>query len=251
MSTVKSNAELAPLPPNSPAAFYSSTTKKPTFLGAVAAVVWKDLAAELRSRELISAMLVFALLVILIFNFALDLEPGTRSAVTAGVLWATFAFAGTLGLNRSMSMEKDRGCLDGLLLAPVDRSSIFFGKAIGNLVFMLIVAVIVLPVYSILYNVNLFHPGLLLVIFLGSLGYVSVGTLLSSMAVQTRTRDMLLPILLFPLIIPILIAAVKASEGFLLARAMEEIWPYLNLLVVYDVIFTAIAFMVFDYIVEE
>jgi hypothetical protein len=103
----------------------------------VAAVVWKDLAAELRSRELLSAMLVFALLVILIFNFALELEPGTRSAVTAGVLWVTFVFAGTLGLNRSLAVEKDRGCLDGLLLAPVDRSAIYFGKMLSNLVFML------------------------------------------------------------------------------------------------------------------
>jgi heme exporter protein B len=227
------------------------TVAKASFIKAVAAVVWKDLAAELRSRELLSSMLVFALLVILIFNFALDLEAGVRMAVTAGVLWATFAFAGTLGLNRSMAMEKDRGCLDGLLLAPVDRSAIYFGKALGNLVFMLIVAAIVLPVYSVLYNVNLIQPGLVLVIILGSLGYVGVGTLLSSMAVQTRTRDMLLPILLFPLILPVLIAAVKASEGFLLGRPMVDIWPYLNLLIAYDVIFIAVAFMVFDYIVEE
>ncbi len=215
------------------------------------AVVWKDMAAELRSRELLSAMLVFALLVILIFNFALELDTKTRSTVTAGVLWVTFAFAGTLGLNRSMAMEKDRGCLDGLLLAPVDRSAIYFGKAIGNLIFMLIVEMIVLPVYSVLYNTNLFKPGLLLVILLGSIGYVAVGTLLSSMAVQTRTRDVLLPILLFPVVIPVFIAAVKASSGFLQGIEMAEIQPWLTLLVVYDVIFTAVAFMVFDYVVEE
>jgi heme exporter protein B len=222
-----------------------------SFLGAVRAIVWKDLAAELRSRELLSAMLVFALLVILIFNFALELDAKARASVTAGVLWVTFAFAGTLGLNRSMATEKDRGCLDGLLLAPVDRSVIYFGKAIGNLVFMFIVEAIVLPVYSILYNVNLFQPGLLLVIFLGSLGYVAVGTLLSSMAVQTRTRDVLLPILLFPLIIPVLIAAVKASAGILEALPVDQIRPWINLLIVYDVIFTAVAFMLFDFIVEE
>ena len=140
--------------------------KATSFLRAMGAVVWKDLAAELRSRELLSAMLVFALLVILIFNFALELDVKTRSTVTAGVLWVTFIFAGTLGLNRSMAIEKDRGCLDGLLLAPVDRSAIYFGKMIGNLVFMLIIAIIVLPVYSILYNTNLFNPGFLLVIFL-------------------------------------------------------------------------------------
>lgn len=223
----------------------------PGFLRSIAAIVWKDLAAELRSRELISAMLVFAILVILIFNFALELDVTVRSSITAGVLWVTFAFAGTLGLNRSMSMEKDRGCLDGLLLAPVDRSAIYFGKAIGNLVFMLLVEVVVLPVYSILYNQNLLRPGLLLVILLGSIGYVAVGTLLSSMAVQSRARDMLLPILLFPLVVPVLIAAVKASGNFLEGLPMTEIWPYLNLLIVYDVIFLAISYMVFDYVVEE
>ena len=221
------------------------------FIRAVTAIIWKDMAAELRSRELLSAMLVFALLVILVFNFALELDAQARATVTAGVLWVTFAFAGTLGLNRSMAMEKDRGCLDGLLLAPVDRSAIYFGKAVGNLIFMLIVEAIVLPVYSILYAVNLFNPGLLLVILLGSIGYVAVGTLLSSMAVQTRTRDVLLPVLLFPLVIPILIAAVKASTGFLQGVEITDIRPWINLLIVYDVVFIAVAFMVFDYVVEE
>ena len=221
------------------------------YLRAVSAIVWKDLAAEMRSRELLGAMLVFALLVILIFNFALELDIRTRETITSGVLWVTFTFAGTLGLNRSMAIEKDRGCLDGLLLAPVDRSALYFGKALGNLVFMLIVEAIVLPVYSVLYNVNLLQPGLLLVIALGSIGYVTVGTLLASMAVQARTRDILLPILLFPVIIPVLVTAVKASNGFLQGLDMAEIWPWLNLLIGYDVIFAAVALMVFDYVVEE
>jgi heme exporter protein B len=224
---------------------------KPNFLKAVWAVVQKDLSAELRSRELLSAMLVFSLLVILIFNFALELDIGTRRSVTSGVLWATFAFAGTLGLNRSMAIEKDRGCLDGLLLAPVDRSAIYFGKVISNFAFMLIVEAIVLPVYSVLYSVNLFRPGLLLVILLGSIGYTAVGTLLSAMSVQTRTRDVMLPILLFPVVIPVLIAAVKASGGYLTGAEMSEILPWLNLLIVYDVIFTSAAFMLFDSVVEE
>ncbi len=232
-------------------AAHQRPSRTANFLQALWAVVWKDLVAELRSRELLSAMLVFALLVILIFNFSLELDTKTRATVTAGVLWVTFAFAGTLGLNRSMATEKDRGCLDGLLLAPVDRSAIYFGKTLGNLVFMIIVEAIVLPVYSVLYNTNLFQPGLLLVILLGSIGYVAVGTLLSSMAVQTRTRDVLLPILLFPIVIPVLIASVKASTGYLQAFPMNEITPWLNLLLVYDVIFTAVAFMTFDYVVEE
>jgi heme exporter protein B len=222
-----------------------------SFIRAVAAVVWKDVRAEFRSRELFSAMLVFSLLIILIFNFALELDIRTRQSVTAGVLWATFAFAGTLGLNRSMAIEKDRGCLDGLLLAPVDRSAIYFGKVISNLAFMLIVESIVLPIYSVLYNVNLFKPGLLLVILLGSIGYTAVGTLLAAMSVQTRTRDILLPILLFPVVIPVLLAAVKASGGFLDGSDLADILLPINLLIAYDIIFIALAFMVFDSVVEE
>ncbi|MCL4527827.1 MAG: heme exporter protein CcmB [Chloroflexi bacterium] len=223
----------------------------PNLFKATLAIAWKDLTAEYRSRELFSAMLVFSLLVILIFNFALELDIKTRQSVTSGVIWVTFAFAGTLGLNRSMAVEKDRGCLDGLLLAPVDRAAIYFGKVISNLAFMLIVEIVVLPVYSFLYSINLFNPGLLAVILLGSIGYIAVGTLLASMAVQTRTRDVLLPILLFPVAIPVLIAAVKASGGFLNGDEFSMILPWINLLIVYDIIFVAIAFMVFDYVVEE
>lgn len=224
-----------------PAAYFKS----------IFAIAWKDLAAELRSRELLSAMLVFALLVILIFNFALKLDAKTRLTATSGILWVTFTFAGTLGLNRSMAIEKDRGCLDGLLLAPVDRSTIFFGKLLSNLAFMFIVEIIVLPLYSLLYNINLFIPGLLLVILLGSVGYIAIGTLLAAMAVQTRTRDVMLPILLFPVIIPVVVAAVEASGGFLQGLQLSEVRYWINLLLVYDVIFIAIAFMVFDYVVEE
>jgi heme exporter protein B len=231
----------------------SSIVQRPSssLLQATFAIVQKDLAAEFRSRELLSAMLVFSLLVILIFNFALELDIKTRQSVTAGVLWTTFAFAGTLGLNRSMAVEKDRGCMDGLLLAPVDRSAIYFGKAISNLAFMLIVEAIVLPVYSVLYNVNLFRFDLIAVILLGSIGYTAVGTLLAAMSVQTRTRDVLLPILLFPVVIPVLLSAVKASGGLLAGAEMSEIITPINILIVYDVIFIAVAFMVFDYVVEE
>jgi heme exporter protein B len=223
----------------------------PSLWKATFAIVRKDLAAELRSFELVSAMLVFSLLVIIIFNFALELDVKVRQSVTAGVLWTTFAFAGTLGLNRSMATEKDRGCMDGLLLAPVDRSAIYFGKALSNLVFMLIVEAFVLPIYSMLYNVNLFRLDLLGVILLGSIGYAAVGTLLSAMSVQTRTREVLLPILLFPVAIPVLLAAVKVSGGLLAGAEFSEVLTPFNILLVYDVVFVAVAFMVFDYVVEE
>ena len=225
--------------------------KQPSFIKAVFAIVQKDIAAEYRSRELVTAMLVFSLLVIFIFNFALELDIKVRESVTAGVLWTTFAFAGTLGLNRSMSMEKDRGCIDGLLLAPVDRSVIFFGKTISNLIFMLIVEIVVVPAYSFLYDVNLFRLDLLGVILLGSIGYIGVGTLIAAMTVQTRTRDVLLPILFFPISIPLLFSALKASGGLLNGADLAEIMTPLNLLIAYDVIFISLAFMFFEQVVEE
>lgn len=222
-----------------------------SYLRAVGAVIWKDFRAEWRTRENLSAMLVFALLVILIFNFALELDLQARSSLSAGILWATFVFAGTIGLNRSLAVEKDRGCLDGLLLAPVDRSVIYFGKAVGNLLFMLVVEAIVLPIFSFLYAYNVFQPGFLLVVLLGSIGYAAVGTLLSTMVVQARTRDILLPILLFPLTLPVVIAAVKASQGFFQGLPFEDFSVWLNILVAYDLIFIAVAMMVFDYVLED
>ncbi len=233
----------------------SPTDRLPSALGqglrATFAIVRKDLTAEVRSKELVSALLVFSLLVVLIFNFALELDKAARENVAAGVLWVTFTFAGTLGLNRAFAAEKDRGSFDGLLLAPVDRAAIYFGKLIGTLIFMLTVEAIVIPVFSILYNINLFRPLLLIVVLLGTFGYAVVGTLLASMAMHTRARDVMLPILLFPVAIPVIIAAVKASAGILLASDWGEIAPWVNLLVVYDMIFIAIAYMVFDYLVEE
>ena len=221
------------------------------YLRAVGAVIWKDFRTEWRNRENLSAMLVFALLVILIFNFALELDLQAKASLSAGVLWTTFIFAGTIGLNRSLAVEKDRGCLDGLLLAPVDRSVIYFGKAIGNLVFMLILEAIVLPIFSFLYGFNVFQPGFLGVVILGSIGYAAVGTLLSTMVVQARTRDILLPILLFPLTLPVIIAAVKASQGFFQSLPVAEFSVWVNILVAYDLIFIAVAFMVFDYVLED
>jgi heme exporter protein B len=221
------------------------------YVRAVAAVLWKDLAAEFRSKELISAMVVFSLLVILIFNFALELNRGAEESVAAGVVWVTFIFAGTLGFNRSLSQEKDRGSLDGLLLAPVDRSALYFGKALGNLVFMSLVEAILLPVAAVLFNVPLLNPLLLLVVLLGTVGYAAVGTLLASMVVHTRGRDVMLSILLFPVALPLLMAAVRASGNILAAAGWDQIGPWLNLLVGYDVIFGAVALMLFEPIVEE
>ena len=218
---------------------------------AIITIIRKDFAIERQSRQMLTAMLMFSLLIVLIFNFALELDARARINATAGILWVTFAFAGTLGLNRSMAIEAENNSMDGLLTAPIERSAIYFGKMIGNLLFMLLVELITLPIYSILYNVNLLKPGLLLVIILGSIGYAAVGTLLSSMAIQARTRDLLLPVLLFPVVLPLLVAAVRASSGYLNGLTADFILPSLNLIIVYDVVMIALGYMFYDFIVEE
>ncbi len=220
-------------------------------LGALAAVLWKDLLAELRSREVLSAMAVFALLTVVIFNFALELRTDRATLVAPGLVWVTILFAGNLGLNRSLAVEKDRGSLDGLLLAPVDRSALYLGKMLGNFVFMLVVEIVVLPAAGILLALPVPRADLLLVLLLGTLGVAVVGTLLSALAVHTRAREVMLPILLLPAAVPLVLIAVRAS-GLIFSNApFAEVQGWLNLLVVYDAVMLAVAYMTFDYVVEE
>jgi heme exporter protein B len=222
-----------------------------TFLRQIAAIIWKDVVAELRTKDIFSAMFVFALLAVLIFEFAFDLRVENVKQVAPGVLWVAISFAGVLGLNRSFALEKDKGSMEGLLLAPVDRSAIYFGKMIGNVLFMLVTEALVIPIFIILFNLPLYLPGILLVVLLGTVGFAGVGTLFSAMAVNTRAREVLLPILLFPIVVPVLIAAVRLTGGFLDNIPLSENINWLQLLVVFDIVFVAIAFVTFDYVVEE
>jgi heme exporter protein B len=221
------------------------------FLRKILAIVHKDLIAELRTKEIFSSMFVFALLVIVIFNFAFELRVANVKQIAPGVLWVAFTFAGMLGLNRSFILEKDRGCLEGLLLAPVDRSAIYFGKMLGNLIFMSLVEAIVLPIFWALFNPPLFSPALILVIVLGTVGFAGVGTLFSAIAVHTRAREVMLPVLLFPIVVPLMIAAVKITGGLLDGQPLSEMRNWLNLLAGFDVIFLTVSYMTFDYVVEE
>ena len=215
------------------------------------AILVKDMAAELHTREMISAMLVFSVLALLIFSFALDLRGATARAAAPGVLWATVAFAGTLGLSRSLAREEQTGCMDGLLLAPVDRSAIFFGKALGNAILMGLVEVVLLPLVSALFGVPLLRPGVLLVTALGTVGYAAVGTLLAAIAVNTRAREVMLPIMLLPLAIPVLIASVRATGVLVEGGALGYATGWVRLLVVYDLVIVAVALLTFGYVLEE
>ena len=222
------------------------------YLRKILAIVWKDIVAELRTKEMFSAMFVFAVLVIVIFNFAFELRGVERVREAApGILWVAFTFAGVLGLNRAFVLEKDRGCLEGLLLAPVDHTAVYFGKMISTLLFMLVVEAIVLPVFTAFFGINLLDLRLVLIVALGTLGFAGVGTLLSAMTAQTRAREVLLPILLLPVAAPVLIFAVKATAGVLDGLPLSDIAHWLQLLVAFDVIFPAVAFMTFDYVVKE
>jgi heme exporter protein B len=220
------------------------------FLRKIWAIVLKDVTAEVRTWEMISAMLVFSVLATLIFSFALDLRGALARAAAPGVLWATVAFAGTLGLSRSLAREQQTGCIDGLLLAPVDRSAIFFGKALGNLIFMAVVEAVLLPLFSVLFDVPLLLPSVILVTALGTVGYAAVGTLLATIAINTRAREVMLPILLLPLAIPVLIAAVQATGWLVDGGTLAEAGGWLRLVVVYDLLIVAASMLTFGYVVE-
>lgn len=221
------------------------------FPGKVWAIVAKDLSAELHTREMVSAMLVFAAIALLVFSFALDLQGRTARAAAPGVLWATVVFAGTLGLSRSLAREQNNGCMDGLLLAPVDRSAIFFGKALGNLIFIGVVELALLPLCAALFEAPLLQPQVLLVVLLGTVGYAGAGTLLAAVAVNTRAREVLLPVLLLPLVVPALIAAVKATSWLLDGGTLAEVTGWLNLLIAYDLVMLAVSMLTFEYAVSE
>lgn len=218
-------------------------------------VIWtifrKDVQLEWRGRQGVPVMLVFSLLVVFLFNFTLQLSPQLQSGLAAGLLWVTLAFAGTLGLNRSAAAERENNALEGLLLAPVDRSAIFFGKALSNLVFTLLVALILMPVISLFFNQNLLRSDLLLVVFLGVSAYTSLGTILSALSIQTRTRDVLLPVLLYPLALPVLIAAVETSQGLLSGQSMGDLQSWFYLLLGCGILFTAAGLLLFETILEE
>jgi heme exporter protein B len=213
-------------------------------------VVRKDLALEKRSREMLSSMFIFGLIVILIFSFSFDLRVEQVNQVAPGVLWVAITFAGMLGLARSFVLERDQGCLDGLLLCPVDRSVLYLGKMIGNLLFISMTEVIILPLCFALFNLS-FQLLLLPVILLGTIGFSAVGTLVSAMTVHARAREVMLPILLFPIVMPALIAAVKLTGGVLDGQAWSEMRNWLQLLVGFDVIFSVLSYLAFEYIVEE
>jgi len=215
------------------------------------ALIAKDIAIERRTRESLNVMFVFSVMVVVILNFAFELRVENIRQVAPGALWVAFAFAGVLGLNRSLAREREDGCLEGLMLAPIDRSAIFVAKAAANLLFILGAEAIVLPLFTVLFGVNVLRADLAVVLLLGTVGLAAVGTLLAAMAAHTRARDVLLPILLLPVSVPLLIAAAKATGGLLDGVGLAGVAGWLQLLSAFDVLFVAASYVLFGYVVEE
>ncbi len=218
--------------------------------GKVLAIVWKDILSEVRTREIATSLVAFALLIIVVVSFAL--EPGElTSPVAAGILWVAFTFAGVLGLNRSFVMEKDKGCLQGLMLCPVDRSLIYLGKMLSIVVFMLVVEAIILPVFVILLDQPLFTPQLAVIALLATIGFAAVGTLFSALAVNTKARDVMLPLLFLPVASPVIIAAIRSSGLALSGESWGAIASWLGVMAAFDVIFLVVSPLVFEFVIEE
>lgn len=217
------------------------------------AIVWKDLISEFRTKELLTSMFTFALLTMIIFNFAFDLSAELVPIAAPAILWVAFTFAGVLGLGRSFALENERNSILGLLLTPTDRSLIFLGKMIGNSIFVFITALTIIPAFILLFNyslgTNLFP--LLFVVFLGTIGFVSVGTLFSAIASNTKLREILLPILLLPIIIPVITSSVKLTGASLSGKPLGGEGPALQVLISFDIIFLVACAVLFEYVVEE
>ena len=221
------------------------------FWGPVLALLWKDLLLELRTKDIVVSVLLFALLVIVVFNFAIDPTPDMVAVVAPGILWVAFTFGGVLGLTRSFALEKEGGSLHGLMLAPVGRDAIFFGKMLGNFLFMMLVEVIVFPIFAVLFDLSLVMPGLIPAALLATLGFATVGTVFSAMAVNTRSREVMLPLLFFPVVLPVIVAAVEASGVIIRGEGGSDLTRWIPLLAVFDAIFIVVCPLAFNVVIQE
>jgi len=217
------------------------------FLRQTLAIAAKDLRSEIRGKEAVNASVSFALVILLLFSFAFDLEPEQTREIAAGLLWLVFTFAGTLILNRSFARELVNDCLDALLASPVSGAQLFFGKCLANYLLIVVVECISLPVFVIFYNVRLQRLGLLfLVMLLGTWGITVIGTLFSAMTVNLRLRELMLPTLIYPMLIPALVGAIELSRVFINGGSLAENFIWFRILVAFNVIFTILSLALVD-----
>ena len=222
------------------------------FLRQVFLILWKDLIAEMRTKERFPQMFTFAILLIVIVNITMQIGTSVQD-IFPGVLWMTLTFAGMLGLNHSFTIERENECLQGLRLCPVPRSAIYLGKMIGNFFFMTMTELMLFPVIVILFNMS---PGmhffpLGLVVLLGTFGFTTIGTLFAAMSSNTRTREVMLPLLVFPVVVPILIAAVKLTGKILAQKPWAEIVFGIEFLFIFDLIFMGLSVLTFEFVIDS
>ncbi|MFH2011727.1 MAG: heme exporter protein CcmB [Pseudomonadota bacterium] len=224
-----------------------------TFIQKVWAIVSKDITSELRTKEMFLSMCLFSFLVLVIFNFAFDMGSKNLKENASGILWVAFIFSGLTGLGRSFGMERDKGTLHGLLLCPISPWGIYLGKMIGVFIFMVVMEIFTLALFIILYNINIiaFMLPLVLIIFLGTLGFATIGTIFSAMSAATKARDVMLSILVFPISVPMIIALVKSTGIILWGGTIQEIYSWLKILIAFDLIFLLLAYLTFGFIMEE
>ena len=224
----------------------------------VLAILRKDVRTEVRTRQMISSMFVFAVLVLLVLPFTLFLDEIRAIELGPGILWVAFVFAATLGLNRSFAIEGENRCLSGLMLAPAPRSAIYFGKLLSNVLFMIAMEIFVLPLFVVFFNLSLWElltPSELatffLVLLLGTVGYAAVGTILAGVAANTTMREVLLPVLLFPVSVPIVIGAAEATRLLFDENPDTTPWIWIRVLLVFTVVFLVVSWLTFEYVIEE
>ena len=215
------------------------------------AIFWKDMLTEIRTKEFVFSVLVFAILELVIFSFAFSIRANIVDVAASGILWVALTFGGVIGFNRIFAVEKEDARLEGLMLCPVDRSVIYWGKLAGSFTFMLAVAVVVTPIFLTLFNLPLLLPRLALIIVLAIIGFAAVGTLFSAIAINTRARDLMLPILFLPVIVPVIVAAVKATAPVLAGEPWGDILIWLQIMIAFDIIYLVISTLVFEFVIEE
>lgn len=222
------------------------------FLTAVFAIVRKDLQIERRTRQTVSIMVMFSLVTVVMFNFALETDLAAARNVATGLLWATILLAGTLGLNRSLSIERENQTFDALLIAPIDRTAVYAGKVISITVFTLLLEAILVFVFIVFFNKPFWRLPVLLVLFLGTVGYVAIGVLVTSMTIQTRARDVLLPVLLLPLSLPLVLPAATAVSTYMFPQlpTWGEVQSPILLVIAYDLLMIGLGFVAYRYVVE-
>jgi heme exporter protein B len=213
----------------------------------------KDVLVELRNRETFTVMLFFAVVILFLFHFSLNPERENTAQLAPGLLWLAFMFTGVLGLGRSFQAEQANDCLEQLLLVPGDHGNIFLGKLVGNLAFMLAVELLIIPLFALFFQLNLWEAllPLLVVAVLGTLGFAAIGTLFSALTANLRAREVLFPLLLFPLVVPVVIGAVTATAIILGGGTLGEAGGWLKLLGAFDTIFLVVAYLTFEFVVEQ